>query len=145
MMAEMGRRRSNSGVEAMLPELAGDDLRLPHPGRHRRRRDLAPKKVGRCEDLKGGGCGAPFEQAGGDYGPRCCTGLLRLQSICRGAPAEGRRGMWGGREERRCCCEGGREERRRCRKRGGMTRRLGYGRVTGQRMDSIQIRWSWAC
>jgi len=34
--------------------------------------------------------------------------------MCRGAPAEGRRGMRGGREDRRHCCEGGREERRCC-------------------------------
>ena len=29
-----------------LPELAGDDLCLPHPRRHRCRRDLAPKREG---------------------------------------------------------------------------------------------------
>jgi len=34
--------------------------------------------------------------------------------MCRGAPAEGRRGMRGGREKRQHCCEGGREERRCC-------------------------------
>jgi len=45
--------REMKGGARRLPELASDDLRLPHPRRHRRRRDLAPKKLGRCEDLKG--------------------------------------------------------------------------------------------
>ena len=34
------------GGARRLPELASDDLRLPHPRRHRRRRDLAPKREG---------------------------------------------------------------------------------------------------
>ena len=34
------------GGARRLPEVAGDDLRLPHPRRHRRRRDLAPKREG---------------------------------------------------------------------------------------------------
>ena len=34
------------GGARRLPELAGDDLRLPHPRRHQRRRYLAPKREG---------------------------------------------------------------------------------------------------
>ena len=34
------------GGARRLPEVAGDDLHLPHPRRHRRRRDLAPKREG---------------------------------------------------------------------------------------------------
>ena len=88
--------REMKGGARRLPELAGDDLRLPHPRRHRRRRDLAPKREGAgrqhlessAATLCSSSCVRPLLQSSGSCPIHAVLPLL-VGFLCSAFPSAG--------------------------------------------------------